>query len=245
MVCLRGWELALVSGPELIIFDCDGVLVDSEEITDRILAAALTDLGLPISPIEARRRFLGPPLAQVVSDIESQLGRDLGLDWVGEFEARRAEAFREELQPMPGAADVLAQIAKAGVAFCTASQATLGSTRLKLEVTGLAQFFSDATLFSAEQVSRGKPWPDLFLHAAETIGVEPQRCAVVEDSPRGVAAAIAAGMRAFGLCSGGDVSDLLTAGAEPLASLRDLPALVGVPCQRASTPEGSASSGAE
>lgn len=212
--------------PQLIIFDCDGVLVDSEDITDRILAAALADLGLSISPAEARRRFLGPPLAQVVSDIEARLGRDLGVDWMKGFEERRAEAFREELQPMPGAVDVVAQLASAGIAYCTASQARLDSIRLKLEVTGLAPFFADSTLFSAEQVSRGKPWPDLFLHAAEVMGVEPMDCAVVEDSPRGVAAAIAAGMQAFGLGPEGDVGDLLTAGAEPLASLRDLPGLV-------------------
>lgn len=217
-----------MSRPELIIFDCDGVLVDSEEITDRILATALTELGLSISPAETRRQFLGPPLAQVVVDIESQLGHDLGADWIEEFEERRAEAFREELQPMSGAADVVAKLAGAGIAYCTASQARLDSIRVKLEVTGLAPLFADATLFSAEQVLRGKPWPDLFLYAAEAMGVEPIHCVVVEDTTRGVAAAVAAGMRVFGLCSGDDVDDLVTAGAEPLASLRDLPNLVGV-----------------
>lgn len=216
-----------MSRPELIIFDCDGVLVDSEDITDRILAAALTELGLSISPAETRRQFLGPPLAQVVVDIESRLGRDLGADWIEEFEERRAEAFREELQPMSGAADVVAKLAGAGIAYCTASQARLDSIRVKLEATGLAPLFADATLFSAEQVLRGKPWPDLFLYAAGAMGVEPMHCAVVEDTTRGVAAAVAAGMRAFGLCSGGDVDDLVTAGAEPLASLWDLPSLVG------------------
>lgn len=220
--------MTLMSGPELIVFDCDGVLVDSAEITGRILAGALADLGLPMAPTEAGRRFLGPPLPQVVADIESQVGRDLGREWMMDFEATRAAAFREELHPMPGAVEAVAEIVAAGIAICVASQARLDITGLKLEVTGLARLFPSASLFSTEQVPRGKPWPDLFLYAAGEMGAEPRRCAVVEDTLGGVAAAVAAGMRPFGLCPRGDTDDMVTAGAEPLTSMWELPSRVAV-----------------
>jgi beta-phosphoglucomutase-like phosphatase (HAD superfamily) len=204
-----------VSGVELVIFDCDGVLVDSEGISSRVLAHFLTDAGLPTSPEEALRDYLGPRLAEVAALTELRLGRSLGSDWLPSFERARAEAFRSELRPVRGA--------------CVASQAGLEKTRLSLALTGLADLFPERALFSAEQVARGKPHPDLFLHAAEAMGVDAPRCVVVEDTPRGVAAAVAAGMRVLGFTAGCDRPELLwEAGTETFSSLGELSSLLAL-----------------
>jgi HAD superfamily hydrolase (TIGR01509 family) len=217
-----------MTAPELVIFDCDGVLVDSEPISSRILAASLNQLGLPVSPEEARRSYLGPRLSEIVARVEGEIGCDLDPEWLIDFEARRAEAFRRELRLIDGAEQAVACVSAAGIAVCVASQARLENTRLRLEATGLNRFFPESALFSAEQVQMGKPWPDLFLHAAHAMGVDPRRCAVVEDTPRGVSAAVRAGMRALGFAGAGDVEELRRAGAEVLTSLDVLPALLEV-----------------
>jgi HAD superfamily hydrolase (TIGR01509 family) len=217
-----------LSEARLVIFDCDGVLVDTEAISARILAQALTAAGLPTSPEKARHEYLGPRLPEVVARAEARLGRRLGPGWLEGFELQRAEAFRRELTPVPGAARAVERIAGAGVAVCVASQARLEKTRLTLGLTGLARLFPDHAFFSAEQVPRGKPSPDLFLHAARVMGVGPERCVVVEDTAHGVAAAVSAGMRVLGLARGGKTAALRRAGAETFASLDEVPGLLGI-----------------
>lgn len=216
-------------GVDLVIFDCDGVLVDSQLISSRVLARLLTDAGLPISPEEALRDYLGPRLSEVAAVIEKRLGRPLGEDWLVGFERVRAGVFRAELSEVQGAHDAVARIVEAGVAVCVASQARLEKTKLSLRLTGLDALFPEAALFSAEQVARGKPHPDLFLHAAKTMAVEPARSVVVEDSPIGVAAAVTAGIRVLGFTAGGDPSDLQMAGAETFSALAELPYLLALP----------------
>ncbi len=211
-----------------MIFDCDGVLVDSESISCGVLARKLSAEGLPTTLAEARRDYQGLLLAEILSMVQARLDHSLPPDWLDEFERERAKAFRRDLRPVAGAAEIVERVAAAGLAVCVASQGKLKKTRLSLELTGLRQLFPDQTLFSAESVARGKPHPDLFLHAAETMGVVPSKCVVVEDTPSGVTAAVAAGMRVLGYAADSDEHALRGAGAEILRSLPELPKRLGV-----------------
>jgi HAD superfamily hydrolase (TIGR01509 family) len=221
--------MAAVNELELVIFDCDGVLVDSEVISNEVLARALTAEHLPTTLGEARRDYQGLMLDEVVRGAEARLGGQLPAGWIDRFERDRATAFRQRLAAVPGAADAVRRVRAAGVAVCVASQGKLAKTRLSLELTGLYQLFPPETLFSAYSVQRGKPEPDLFLHAAASMSAEPSRCAVVEDTPSGIAAAVAAGMRALGFAADSDERRLRDAGAEIVRSLDELPARLGLP----------------
>lgn len=212
---------------ELVIFDCDGVLVDSEVISNEVLARALTAEGLPKTLAEARRDYQGLLLDDVLSKAETKLGRRLPEDFLERYERDRAAAFHRELRPVHGAAEAVQRVSAAGVAVCVASQGKLEKTRLSLGLTGLRSLFRGNALFSAYSVPRGKPHPDLFLHAAAAMKAEPSRCAVVEDTPSGVTAAVSAGMRVLGYAVDSDELALRQAGAEILRSLDDLPALLG------------------
>lgn len=214
--------------PELAIFDCDGVLVDSETISNSVLAQMLTDEGLPTTPAESRRAYQGLLLADILADAESKLGRTLPAGWLDRYELERSVAFREELRPIAGVARAVERIREAGIAVCVASQGKLEKTRLSLQITGLGDLFEDDVLFSAYQVPRGKPHPDLFLHAAHTMGADPSKCVVIEDTPSGVEAAVSAGMRALGYCADSDEQALRRAGAETFQSLDVLPELLGL-----------------
>lgn len=213
-------------GLQVVIFDCDGVLVDSEVISNRVLAAMLTELGLPTTLGQARREYQGLLLADVQARAEAKLGRALPLDWLTQYEDTRTEAFCRELAPVAGAAETVERLRTEGLGVCVASQGKLAKTRLSLALTGLDRLFPERALFSAHSVANGKPAPDLFLHAAAAMGVEPAACAVVEDTPSGVTAAVAAGMRAIGYTADSDERALSDAGAELLRSLAELPRLL-------------------
>jgi HAD superfamily hydrolase (TIGR01509 family) len=212
----------------LVIFDCDGVLVDSETISNDVLARLLSEEGLPTTLTQARRDYQGLLLGEVVRSAEAKLGRPLPTDWLARYERERTEEFRRELAPVPGAAALVAGVLAAGVGVCVASQGKLEKTRLSLELTGLSRLFDERALFSAESVPRGKPHPDLFLNAARTMGAEPAACVVVEDTPSGVTAAVAAGMRAVGYAADSDEATLRAAGAEIVHSLDEVPGLLGL-----------------
>jgi HAD superfamily hydrolase (TIGR01509 family) len=218
---------------ELVIFDCDGVLVDSETISNEVLARALAAAGLATTTPQARTEYQGLLLADVVDRAEKQLGRALPEDWLERYERDRDLALRSGLQPVAGAAQAVQRITAAGVKVCVASQGKLEKTRLSLGLTCLRDLFPAGALFSAYSVPRGKPHPDLFLHAAARMGAMPSRCVVVEDSPSGVTAAVTAGMRAFGYTADSDERALRDAGAETLRSLRELPPLLGLDCRAA------------
>ncbi len=214
---------------QLVIFDCDGVLVDSEPISNGVLAQMLSAEGLPTTLSEARRDCQGLLLSEVLSNAEAKLGRSLPAGWLANYERERAEVFRRELEPVPGAAEAVQRVSAAGISVCVASQGKLEKTRLSLGLTGLIDLFLDGALFSAYSVARGKPHPDLFLHAAGVMGAEPSRCVVVEDTPIGVTAAASAGMRVLGYAADADETELRRAGAEALFdSLTELPALLGL-----------------
>jgi HAD superfamily hydrolase (TIGR01509 family) len=181
---------------DLIIFDCDGVLVDSERLAVRTEAAILGDLGWPLTEADIIERFVGRTAAEMHRAIEAQLGRTV--DWEAEFEAQYEEVFRRELVAVDGIVDVLDQLA---VPSCVASSGTHERMRFTLGLTGLLDRFQ-GRIFSASEVRHGKPEPDIFLHAADRMGVAPDRCAVVEDSVSGVLAGTAAGMTVYGFAGG-------------------------------------------
>jgi HAD superfamily hydrolase (TIGR01509 family) len=212
----------------LVIFDCDGVLVDSETISNGVLAQMLTAEGLPTTLAQARRDYQGLLLSEVLSRAQERLGRQLAPGWLARYERERAEVFRRELRPVPGAAETVQRVAAAGVAVCVASQGKLEKTRLSLALTGLDALFPADALFSAHTVPRGKPHPDLFLHAARSIGAPPAACVVIEDTPSGVAAAVAARMRVLGYVADSDEHALRRAGAEIVRALHHIPPLLGL-----------------
>jgi HAD superfamily hydrolase (TIGR01509 family) len=218
----------LVHDLQLVIFDCDGVLVDSEVISNRVLARLLTAEGLPTTLVQARRECQGLLMDEVFERAQEKLGRALAPDLPSRFESERAAAFERELEPIGGAAEAVEQVSAAGVAVCVASQGKLEKTRLSLELTGLRRLFSERALFSAHTVGRGKPHPDLFLHAAAEMGADPVHCTVVEDTPSGVMAGVSAGMRVFGYAADSDETALRRAGATTFDSLEQLPELLAL-----------------
>jgi HAD superfamily hydrolase (TIGR01509 family) len=212
---------------QLVIFDCDGVLVDSETISNAVLARALTAEGLPTTLPQSRRDYQGLLLAEIDSRAQAKLGHPLAKDWIERYERDRTIAFRRELRAVPGVAEAIQQIKEAGPAVCVASQGKLEKTRLSLQLTKLDPLFVDEALFSAYSVPRGKPHPDLFLHAAQAMAAEPSRCAVVEDTLSGVTAAVAAGMRVVGYAADSDAAVLRAAGAEVFEAMEELPGMLG------------------
>jgi HAD superfamily hydrolase (TIGR01509 family) len=213
-----------VDGPfELVIFDCDGVLVDSERIAVRVEAEYLAELGWPLSQAEIVERFMGRTTEYMDEAVEAQLGSRLPGDWKDQFQRRYREAFAAELAPVDGVLEVLDQLS---VPTCVASSGSHDKLRFTLGRTGLYGRF-EGRIFSGYEVANGKPAPDLFLHAAARMGAEPARCAVVEDSRYGVLAARAAGMRAFGYAGGLTPADLLEGeGTVVFEDMRELPRLL-------------------
>ncbi len=212
----------------LLIFDCDGVLVDSERLANAALAQMMTALGRPMTTEEAIGTFTGLSLADVMRRAEALLGRPVP-ETAGADAGRRLLAlFRRELKPVAG---VEAAIAALPYRRCVASSSAPERIRLSLEVTGLAPLF-DGHIYSAVQVERGKPAPDLFLLAARSAGEDPSGCVVIEDSPLGIEAARAAGMTAVGFTGASHGSadlpaQLAAAGAHAVVdTMRHLPATV-------------------
>ncbi|WP_031478184.1 HAD family hydrolase [Streptomyces bicolor] len=183
---------------DLVIFDNDGVLVDSEPISNRLLAEYLTELGHPTTYEDSIRDYMGSAMHRIHDLIEERTGQRLPADFDDVFHARVFAAFERELKAVEGAADVLERLAGDGVPYCVASSGSHERIRVGHRAAGLDRWFEDGRIFSSQDVGRGKPAPDLFLYAAERMGVAPERCVVVEDSPLGVQAAVAAGMDVCG-----------------------------------------------
>ncbi|MFD9074314.1 HAD family hydrolase [Streptomyces lasiicapitis] len=210
---------------ELIIFDNDGVLVDSEPISNTILAAYLTELGHPTSYEESLRDYMGGAMHRVHDLVLERSGQRLPDDFDEIFHERVFAAFKQELEPMAGAVEVLEKLTAEGVSFCLASSGSHERIRVGHRKTGLDKWFDDGRIFSSQDVGRGKPAPDLFLHAAERMGVPPEKCVVVEDSPLGVQAAVAAGMDVCGFTAMTPAERLRDAG-RLFGELRELPDLL-------------------
>ena len=213
---------------DLIIFDCDGVLVDSEEISCRSHADVLTRHGYPITPDQVFDRFLGRSTRQANLEIETDLGRKLPDAYHGDLQDELFRAFEADLEEIRGIHDVLDVVTQA---VCVASSGSHQRMRVSLGSTGLYERLAP-NIFSASQVQNGKPAPDLFLFAAHEMDVRPERCVVIEDSLAGIAGARAAGMTVFGFhggshCRDGYAETLRQAGADlTFADMHQLPELV-------------------
>ncbi|HWC43454.1 MAG TPA: HAD family hydrolase [Actinomycetota bacterium] len=208
---------------ELVIFDCDGVLVDSERIAVRVEAEFLGELGWLLTEAEVVERFMGLTAEYMDEAVEAQLGSRLPQDWKDQFHRRYREAFAAELGPVDGVLEALDQIT---TPTCVASSGSHDKLRFTLGHTGLYERF-EGRIFSGYEVTNGKPAPDLFLHAAARMGVEPARCAVIEDSRPGILAARAAGMPAFGYAGGLTPAHRLEGeGTVVFTDMRDLPRLL-------------------
>ncbi len=210
--------------PRLVIFDCDGVLVDSDRISLRVQAERISALGLEMSYEDCVRDFLGLGMPATLRILTERLGSPLPPDWESDLDVAVKDAFRAELRPIPGIEQALDQI---DLPTCIASSGSHKKMRLTLGLTGLWDRFS-GRIYSGEEVRQGKPAPDLFLHAASRMSTPPRHCVVVEDSPFGVIAARAAGMPALGYVPEGDAGRLAHEGARTFGSMAELPTLLGV-----------------
>jgi HAD superfamily hydrolase (TIGR01509 family) len=214
---------------DLVIFDCDGVLVDSEIISCRAHAATLTRHGYPITEDQVFDRFLGRSMRQATLEVEAELGRSLPDDFHTQVYAEIFREFATSLQATPHIIEALAAIT---LPVCVASSGPPEKISASLNRVGLYDRFAPH-IFSAVQVQHGKPAPDLFLFAAEQMGVSPARCLVIEDSVSGIAAALAAGMAVLGYhggshCRPGHADTLRAAGAAvTFDDMRELPDLIG------------------
>ncbi|MBE1490035.1 HAD family hydrolase [Plantactinospora soyae] len=213
----------MINPIELVIFDCDGVLVDSERIAVRVHVAAGADLGWPLTEAEVIDRFVGRSRTSIGELIAARLGPDVAATWGERFELAHRQAVDTGLTPVDGITDALDGISQQ---TCVASSGTHEKMRHTLGRTGLYHRF-EGRIFSATEVAHGKPAPDLFLHAAATMGVPPAACVVVEDSQYGVQAARSAGMRCFGY-AGGLTSARQLEGPDTVIfdDMRKLPALL-------------------
>ena len=207
---------------ELVIFDCDGVLVDSERLANAVLAELLTEAGLPTTAEESIATYMGLSMASCVALVEERLGSPLPADFLDRYHSDVFEAFDRELRAVDGIADVLDQLRWP---TCVASSGEHERMRRTLGRTGLHERF-EGRIYSATEVERGKPHPDLFLHAADRMGVDPSGCVVVEDSPYGVRGARAAGMTALGYAAMTPSAVLAAEGAETFLTMAELPALL-------------------
>lgn len=208
----------------LVIFDCDGVLVDSEPIANRVFAEQLALHGFAMTPVEVMRTFVGRSRDTCIEMAGSMRGQPLPGDFAERWDAALNAAIAREVKPVAGVVEVLRGLR---VAYCVASNGEPSHMQSSLAAAGLMPLVH-GRLFSAKAVARAKPAPDLFLHAAKTMGFAPGDCAVVEDTPTGVRAAVAAGMRVFAYVGGPqtDPAEVIALGATPFAHMRELPALL-------------------
>ncbi|MBB1596428.1 HAD family phosphatase [Achromobacter sp. UMC46] len=216
---------------DAVLFDCDGVLVDSEPITSGVLTRMLNELGWDITHDETMRIFTGKAVRDELPLIESHTGAKLGPDWFDEFRQRRNAALDRDLLEIPGAPDAVRALhLTLDGRIAVASGADRRKVELQLEKVGIAQCF-DGRVFSGHEMPRSKPFPDVYLAAAQALGVDPKRCAVVEDTVTGATAGVAAGATVFGYSPDANGHS----GAEALRSvgvahvftdMRQLPALL-------------------
>ena len=218
----------MTSRPGLVIFDCDGVLVDTERLAVPIDVELLAEAGWPMSAEEVVERWLGRSEADCIREIEEHLGRSMAGELTLESDTRYRAAFEAHLEPVPGVVAVIDRLDAAALPSCVASSGSHEKMRFTLGLTGLYERF-EARIFSVDDVERGKPAPDLFLYAAAALGVQAEECTVIEDSPFGLEAALTAGMQAYAYAGGLTPRHRLAIpGAVVFDQMADLPGLLGV-----------------
>lgn len=212
--------------PRAVLFDCDGVLSDSETLVNRIVAEDLTGRGWRISAEQARETFLGMALPDMLPMIEARVG-PLPPRWAHDLSRRISARLLAEAEPVPGAIEALRAVVAAGLQVAVASNSGRAELHSKIEKLGVAALFG-ARVFSFEDVARPKPAPDIYRAAAAACGALPAECVVVEDSLLGARAGIAAGCRVLGFTRETDPGVLAAIGALPFARMQDLPRLLGL-----------------
>ena len=218
----------------LVVFDCDGVLIDSEPLNVDLAMRAIRELGWDVTREEVVARYVGRSEADVQADVAAMTGAPVPQEWVSRWREALDAAYQSHLRAAPGVEAALTWLGNHRYAVCVASSATHQVLQRNLALTGLLGYFDEGTVFSATDVAHGKPAPDLFLHAAASLGFEPERCVVVEDSPFGVAAARAAGMPVVAYAGGVTTAAELTDADVLLSDLARLPeALSGGRLRRA------------
>jgi HAD superfamily hydrolase (TIGR01509 family) len=210
----------------LVIFDCDGVLIDSEPIANEVFAQQLATVGITMTPDEVMRTFVGRSRDTCIAMAGERRGAPLPEDFAHAWDEAFHDRLEREVRPVEGIPELLRALP---VPYCVASNGEPRHMELGLRAAGLLPLF-EGRMFSAKLVAHPKPAPDVYLHAAKAMGVAPARCAVVEDTPTGVRAGVAAGMRVFGYVGGpqSTSAELRALGAVPFARMRELPALLGL-----------------
>jgi len=202
-----------MSRTRLVIFDCDGVLVDSEPVANRTLGNMLLELGLDLTQQQIFEHFVGYSLPHCLRVIEGMRGHAAPENFLRDLQARTFAAFKTELRATPGIEQTLDALDAVGLPYCVASSGDHEKMNTTLGITGLLPRFA-GRIFSVTQVAHGKPAPDIYLFAAAQMNAVPSSCAVVEDTPPGVRAGVAAGMTVFGFCAFTPAEKLRAAGAQ-------------------------------
>ncbi|MEO0543050.1 MAG: HAD family phosphatase [Pseudomonadota bacterium] len=212
---------------ELVIFDCDGVLVDTENITNAWIADQITAAGFPTTTGQCRQRFVGLSMSAIRPKVIEENGIDIGEDFVARWETSSVAIFSVGVAPIVGVTRAVNWLKENDIRYCVASSGTVEKMHMTLGSAGLLDEFR-GVLFSSTMVPNGKPAPDLFLYAAEKMGVAPQNCVVIEDSPFGAQAANAAGIKCFGYTADPltDAKGLAEQGASLFTSMSDLTDLI-------------------
>lgn len=212
--------------PKAVLFDCDGVVVDSEHPTLVLLQSDLAAHGLSLTIAELDARFIGGTVENVAQKARAA-GATLPESWVADFYDRMYAMLREHTPLIPGILTVLDALDAAGIPFAMGSNGTPEKMQITLGQHGLVERFK-GHLYSGQAIGKPKPAPDLYLHAAARLGIAPQDCIVIEDSAAGARAARAAGMRCFGYAPNGHADRLTNEGAVPFTDMTDLPSLLGL-----------------
>lgn len=213
--------------PKLVIFDCDGVLVDSEPASNQVLIENLARHGLKLTIEQSMAHFVGGTLSGVMARARS-LGAELPEDWIAEVSAEIFARLRQEVPLMPGITELLARLDAEGIPVCVASNGSEEKMRITLGQNGLWERFHPLAMFSAQALGVAKPDPGLFLAAASHFGVQARDCLVIEDSGSGVTAAVRAGMRCLGFAPQEQGQTLAALGAEVFADMEEVPALLSI-----------------
>lgn len=214
---------------DAILFDCDGVLVDSEPIVNRLIWEMLIELGIDISLEDSIQRFLGKAIREELDAIAEMRGAPLPPNWLSTFQARRNVLLEAEVEAVPHIGHAIDVLSRLGLPMAVASGADRMKVELQLNRTGLIEHFqpTDVRIFSATEVARSNPAPDVYLLAASSLGVSPSRCLVIEDSPTGVTAGHAAGMTVLAYAGRNAPGPLIAAGAtRTFTDMRELPELL-------------------
>ena len=210
----------------LVIFDCDGVLVDSETLENEISARCLTKAGFPITGPQARERFIGLTTQAMMDQVEAELGRKLPMDWAANYHACSHTALAGQVEAIEGVVAAIDALEALGFDTAVASSGEHAKMKITLGRTGLYKRFA-GRIFSAQDVAHCKPAPDVYLLAAKTLGYKPEDCFAIEDSPIGARASVAAGMQTFGYAAQINPALLIASGVSHVFfDMADLPGLV-------------------